>query len=201
MINSILLAFLTYFPDNSWVAPKIIDDRAYTLFLGADQILPLKHYPSVHFILIGWMIVVVLMIMWRHRIPRFFQWLLESNRLEVQNGDLDEAYKKYIQDYQTSLDDKRYPLLLSVFLSVVFVALVLWGGVIEFIIIHFTPAAAFLILIAVLAGLFWIIMVGQFSWVLYVTAISIGKLTQCFNVEIQASHPDKCGGLKPLGDF
>ena len=196
-----LLAFLTYFPNNPWVAPKIITDRAYAQFLGANQILPLKHYPSVHFILIGWMIVVVLMILWRHSIPRFFQWLWGSKRLEVQEGDLAREYVKYLQDYQNSLDDKRYPLILSVFLSVLFVALVIWGGVIQFILIHFTPAAAFLILIAVLAGLLWIIIVGQFSWVLYTTAMSIGKLTQRFNVEIQASHPDKCGGLKPVGDF
>ena len=50
-------------------------------------------------------------------------------------------------------------------------------------------------------ALFVIFIFGQFSWSLYITSIYIGKLTKRFDITIQPGHSDRCGGLKPLGDF
>ncbi len=197
----IVLAALTYFPNNPWIAPTTIGYPSLIQFVGSDKYLPLKIYPSLHFFLVGWILVVILMIRWRHTIPQFFQWLLNSQRLRVQKGNLAEEYRQYLQDYQHELGKRNIPLLLSALIVMLFIALLQRFEAIPFIFDHYTPAAAALLIAGMLIALFWVFMVGQFSWALYVTARFIGDLTRRFDLDIQASHPDKCGGLKPIGDF
>lgn len=38
-------------------------------------------------------------------------------------------------------------------------------------------------------------------WVMAITGMYIRKFTIEFPLEVQASHPDQCGGLKFLGSF
>ena len=42
---------------------------------------------------------------------------------------------------------------------------------------------------------------GVISWVLYITGSYIMKLLERFDFNIEPLHPDKCGGLKVLGNF
>jgi len=184
----VVLGVLTYF-SNPWVMPISLEDQ------------PLKLYPSLHFFLIGWMLVVILMIRWRHTIPQFFQWSYDSGRIRARQGNLVEEYSQYLHEYQRGLRNKYIPLTLSALLVAMLVSLLQKTNAIPFILDNYTPAAAVFLIIGTCVSLFWVVMIGLFSWVLYVTAMYIGKLTQRFDLEIQASHPDRCGGLKPFGDF
>jgi hypothetical protein len=53
----------------------------------------------------------------------------------------------------------------------------------------------------VFALTFWGIFGGLAIWPIYVTGHQIYKLSKTFPIIINARHPDRCGGLKPLGDF
>lgn len=48
---------------------------------------------------------------------------------------------------------------------------------------------------------FWGIFGGLAIWPIYVTGHQIYKLSKTFPIIINARHPGRCGGLKPLGDF
>ena len=177
-------AFMTYFPGR-----------------GNHWILLLKDYPSINIILLGFTFVFILFIRWRHQIPYLFQWLWDSERFESQGADLKREFEQYLQNYQKALLSKAKPLSISIFLLLLFIIIGLWAGIPRFLADFFTPMAAFVLYTTILLGLFWLFMIGQLSWVLYVTSSYIGKLPQNFSIKIQPSHSDKCGGLKPLGDF
>jgi hypothetical protein len=47
----------------------------------------------------------------------------------------------------------------------------------------------------------WAYFVAGNAWLFLVTARFIGVLTEKFKIKIRPNHPDKCGGLKPLGNL
>jgi hypothetical protein len=192
-------AFMTYLPHNRWIAPLVTNRLIYSL--GEDQILILKHYPSIHIFLFGFMVVAVLGILWRHQIPLIFQWLLGSGRLGSPGNDLKGEFQGYLEEYQAALLDNTKPLAISIFFLVLAFLISIIAGIPAFLSLFFTPMAVIVLYITIFVFLFWLFIIGQFSWVLYVTGRQIGKLTRKFRVDIQPGHPDKCGGLKPLGDF
>jgi hypothetical protein len=44
-------------------------------------------------------------------------------------------------------------------------------------------------------------LVGLLAWRVGIIAFYIGKIGERFPLKIQVNHPDRCGGLKPLGDL
>lgn len=173
-----------------------------TFFPGREdqRILLLRDYPSIHIILAGFILVILLAIRWRRRIPALFQWLWESERLEAQGGDLKSEFERYLQDYQKALLSRAEPLSISAFLCLLFIVIGSMAGIPRFLAAFFSPAAVIVLYATLLTGLLWLFMVGQLSWVFYVTGKHIGDLTRKFSIRIRPGHPDKCGGLKPLGD-
>jgi hypothetical protein len=71
----------------------------------------------------------------------------------------------------------------------------------QFLYFLFSPIGGFLFVVILLIALFWIFLIGLVGWLIVSTSIYIGKLTQRFSIQFHRSHPDGCGGLKPLGDF
>ena len=185
-------AFMTYLPHNRWIAPRVYHQ---------EQILLLKDYPSIHNFLFGFILVAVLGILWRHQIPLIFQWLWESGRLGSPGKDLKREFQGYLEEYQAALLDARKPLSISIFLLALAFLISIIAGIPVFLSWRFTPLAVLVLYITIFVFLFWLFIIGQFSWILYVTGRQIGKLTRRFRVDIQPGHPDRCGGLKPLGDF
>lgn len=176
------LAYLTLFPSRNWI-------------------IPLKHYPSLHLILIGWIVVIILAIHWRHKIPLLLQWLSEGDRLRPQTGNSGVKFEQHIHNYQKALHSKGKSLALGITLPVLFFAFMLAVNWFEAIIADFSPVAAFLCFLVSFIGLFWFFIIGQYGWVMYVTGKFIKEVTLQYEIEVKPSHPDKCGGLKPLGDF
>jgi hypothetical protein len=66
---------------------------------------------------------------------------------------------------------------------------------------YFNPAAAIMLKITLFIAISWTFFIGQIVWVIFITARYISKLPHRLKFKIQASHPDNCGGLKPIGDF
>jgi hypothetical protein len=168
---------------------------------GDHRILLLKDYPSIHVILFGFILVIWLVIRWRHQIPSIFQWLWESKRLAARAGDLKYEFEQYLQDYQKALLSRIRPLSISICLLALFIIIGLWAGIPRFLAAFFSPMSVIVLYLTLFIGFFWIFMIGQLSWILYVTGRHIRALTQKFMITIQPGHSDRCGGLKPLGDF
>jgi hypothetical protein len=85
-----IVAIVTYFPSNRWIYP-IFHQGLYSE-TGFPRLLLLKVYPTLHILLVAWIIVSSLIIRWRHKIPGFFKWLWDSNTLQSQDKDLKFEY-------------------------------------------------------------------------------------------------------------
>lgn len=48
---------------------------------------------------------------------------------------------------------------------------------------------------------FYLYILGMILYRMYITAKYIRKMSQEFDLNVQVLHPDKCGGLKPIGDL
>ncbi|MGB7873083.1 MAG: hypothetical protein WBL25_01775, partial [Anaerolineales bacterium] len=48
---------------------------------------------------------------------------------------------------------------------------------------------------------FWGYLSGLVIWPVFATGNQVSKLSKQFKINVQARHPDRCGGLKPLGDI
>ncbi len=180
----LLLAFMTFFPA-----------------IGGLKTMVLISFPSFNIIFIGWIAVIMLTVRWRHKIPVIFQWLWENERLGAKNAELKNEYKLFLQEYQSELLSKKNSLFISVSLVILFFVLAVALKVPQFLYFVFSPIGGSLFFVILLIALFWIFLIGLVGWLIVSTSIYIGKLTQRFSIQIQPSHPDGCGGLKPLGDF
>jgi hypothetical protein len=64
---------------------------------------------------------------------------------------------------------------------------------------------SYLYMLSLLIDLFffgiYIFIFGMILYRMYVTAKYIGKMSQEFDLNVQVLHPDKCGGIKPIGDL
>ena len=169
--------------------------------LGSHQYKILRDYPSLNIILLGWMAVIALTIRWRHHIPAIFQWLWEAERLGQKTDGLKNEYRRFLEDYQTALLSRKGSLSSSISVVILLILMVIVTGMPLFVYLFFTPAGNFIFYAILLMILFLGYLIGSVSRLLIVTSIYIGKLTQRFSIQIQPSHPDGCGGLKPLGDF
>jgi hypothetical protein len=169
--------------------------------IGSRYIFLLIDYPSITLILLGWIVVIVLTISWRHRIPSLFQWLWEREQANQKDRDLKGEFTRYLQEYQSALLSRKGPQIIAFILSVLVALFILAAGMPSFISIYFSRQAIILIYLIFLIILIWVLMIGFLCWVLYVTGRFVRELTKRFAVAIQPTHPDGCGGLKPLGDF
>lgn len=158
-------------------------------------------YPSINIIFLGWIAVIILTIRWRYQIPVLFQWLWESERLGPQNDDLKREYQNFLQKYQKTLVSKKNSLFFSGTLVLLFFLFAAALKIPQLFFYVFAPIGSFLLFVILFTVLFWIFLIGLVAWLLIVTSVYIGRLTQRFSIQIQPSHPDGCGGLKPLGDF
>jgi hypothetical protein len=199
-----ILILLTFFPDNGLMGPENLEEVKYFGLaekIDSDYLLMLKHYPSINILLIALLILMSLVIRWRHKIPDFFQWLWDSGKLKKREGDLTLQYYQYLLDYRKDLLSKWGPLITGFALSLLTAGLVWKAEMFRFVSETFDPTGAFMLKLIVFVAIFWMFLIGQMCWMAYVTARYISQLPRRFSLRIRVSHPDKCGGLKPIGDF
>ena len=143
---------------------------------------------------------------WGHSIPATFQALLSKGRISSAelNGNVHQEYQRFLEQYQHDLlSSKRYVLicattiiaLIPAFITVIPFQLNLPDSllsIISWITVIFRTFLPYL-LVGYLAGVV--------AWVMSITGLYIKNLPSKFNLTIQPSHPDNCGGLQLLGDF
>ncbi len=140
---------------------------------------------------------------WRVRAPHSLRDLVEQKRIALPEGDADGSYLRFLEHYRDALvSPKRY--LLSAFLMI-FISIVFAYNIVQTLLSAGPdPTVALLVvgkllLVAFYLGGFYCI--GILTWTLYISARSVRTLLRAFHLNIQPFHPDRCGGLKLLGNF
>ena len=150
-------------------------------------------------------LTVVFFNRWRRSIPNTFQKLLDKGhiRSKGREEDLEEEYLHFLQLYQSALWNKKRYFLISATIPVTLILLLL----IE--VRYISPASPNWLIIQWLGiilfvappALLWGYLLGASSWAMYNNGLCVGKITKKFNLNVEPSHPDNCGGLKLLGNF
>lgn len=139
---------------------------------------------------------------WRHRIPTLFQTLLSKRRIVTKNqrGDIQQEYRLFLEHYQQKLwRNNRY--WLAGFAMAVSLILFLVPEIpyISSPLLSIQWLIAFLVILLPALSLGYFL--GTSAWTLITTGLTIRDLTAKFELVLEPSHPDNCGGLKFLGDF
>lgn len=148
-------------------------------------------------------IAIVLMVltfnMWRVSICTTFQTLITKQRIRLKNedGNLDQEYRIFIDDYTKDLLSRRR--YISVAISVAVCLVLFWLLLAPYVSFssHISPLLIFLIPSALILGYF----LGISSWIMIVSGIRLRTLKLKFLIKIEPTHPDNCGGMRFLGDF
>lgn len=186
----VILGLLTYLPN-----PLIAPTPAHT------DILILKRYPSLHILFLGIPLIALLFRRWRNEIPLALQWLWNDKRLVEPDQTTQIKFQQFLNNYQIALNSKKEPLLISSVWVILYLLLLEPAEWPQFVHGNFTPAAIATLYVFTFIVAVGIFLLGLCSRSLYVTSIHIGRLNQIFQIRVQPTHPDKCGGLKPLGDL
>src|SRR6266498_3778617 len=138
-------------------------------------------------------------------IPRTFVELMKRNILKgiKNNKTISQQFGLFLADFERMLN-YRVPVALS---SIIEVAILIALQRSELFPIIFLPenypATALVLnfltifLPMTIAGY----MISVVAWKCFVTGYFIHRFSHIFNITVQPSHPDKAGGLKPLGDL
>ena len=134
------------------------------------------------------------------------------NKGHIQGSDetlrLTEEYLNFLTLYQAGLRSKKRFILIGIILSIS-VGLI-WIAIVPSISGQFATCDSFYnsilfirwpIFLIIGSSLFLGYCIAVGIWIAAVTGNHLRKLTQEFDLVIQPNHPDKCGGLKFLGNF
>ena len=183
MVAGLLIAYFGYGEPECWVIGKLTDWQMIIVAVGLVVISP---------IYLGW----------QSKIPETFQWLLGAQRISIEEVQLKKAYLEFLSDYQRMLSEKYWRYSFSI-LFCVFVLAFNWSNpyFLDDIDNGRYMDAMITIIKRVFGLFFWGYLSGLTVWPVFATGSQISKLGKRFNMIVQPHHPDRCGSLKPLGDF
>jgi intracellular septation protein A len=183
MVAGLLIAHFGYGMDKDWVIRKLTDWQMIIVAVGLVVISPIY-------------------LQWQSKIPETFQWLLGAQRISIEGDQLKKTYLEFLLDYQKMLSEKYWRYSFSI-LFCVFIFIFNWLDPYYLDFIHNGRYMdAMITIIKRLFGLFfWGYLSGLTVWPVFATGSQISKLGKRFNMLVQPHHPDRCGSLKPLGDF
>lgn len=162
---------LAFYSENPWLI----------LFIGIEIIL-----------------IVLSFNLWWTSICKTFQGLASKQRIFLRDtgGDFDREYHAFIEEYQAELrSTKRY---LVVAISIATCLVLFW--LLQQPYSHSTLLSPLLLCLlpgALLLGYF----LGIATWIMIASGLRLRALTLTFKLNVEASHPDDCGGLRFLGNF
>lgn len=108
-----------------------------------------------------------------------------------------EAYLAYLEEYNALLNHPRFirvPQALGVAVAVITLAMLDFRGIPEPLVL---PLQGVIFVLAPLGGY----VLGTLLWKMIATMIATRRLSYRFELDVRPTHPDGCGGLKPLGDL
>ncbi|MFZ3058378.1 MAG: hypothetical protein WA102_01450 [Candidatus Methanoperedens sp.] len=136
------------------------------------------------------------------KIPYTFKRIWDRNIISSKGSekDIQDEFITFLDNFEKDLNSK-----IGVIWGVMWVSILLSGVVSShytqrFLVglnnIHLVVFAIFLLFFG-----FYLYIGGIILYRMYVTAKYIRKISREFDISIQILHPDKCGGLKPIGDL
>ena len=118
------------------------------------------------------------------------------------DGDAKKNYLKFLAGYQQTLLHQPFRFSFSLLFCIFVVVFnILNPYYLDDIQNGLTAGAIIAIIKRVFALLFWGYLSGLVVWPVFTTGYHIYKLSKHFEFVVHPRHPDRCGGLKPLGDF
>lgn len=141
---------------------------------------------------------------WRLSAPKTLRDLFEKKRIATPDGDTNTSYLCFLENYRDALGSpKRYflsgfPMFVLSILSVYTLIQILSVEHQSSFVMLLGVGGFLLITLLYLAGLYCF---GIVIWAVYISGWHVRKLARLFELRIQPFHPDKCGGLKSLGNF
>lgn len=170
----------------------------FLFYIGFDA------FPIVGIILTVWTFNV-----WRLSVRKTLRDIFEKKLIAVPGGDVTKHYLRFLENYRHALgSSKRYLLsaIPAISLAILYLQAVCLSE------ISYVSSAPhpiiFAAILGVIEGLFNTLAIlgglyclGTLLWVVCISGGCIGKLSRAFEFRIRPLHPDKCGGLKVLGNF
>ena len=148
-------------------------------------------------LIIGIAVVLIVLTfnLWRSIIRQTFERLGTKQRIHLKNeqGDLDQEYRAFLDEYQADLLSTRRYIVAAIFM--VGWVILIWSLVTPY--VSFSRLLFFVTPGALVLGYF----VGISSWIMIMSGIRLRALTLKFTLNIEPAHPDNCGGLRFLGNF
>lgn len=194
--------FLTRHPASFYfiffIVPYIISALTFSAKNGGTpnnwvQII-LVAFAEINIVFISVALAVWAYFRWETKIPLIFQWLIDKHRIQSKIGSTKENYLEYLEAYHNDLRSKKKHGLAALFCSLIVLLTINFED-------FTTVVSDFHTLSVLLTFLLWSYLIGLITWHIYVTIKYIRLLSHQFDIIIKFGHPDKCGGLEPLGDF
>jgi hypothetical protein len=145
-----------------------------------------------------WTCIWALRSLFREKVPNTFD-ILWRRRLIIPRGEgnLAGQYLDFLKDYNVWLNHQRY-VWITRLLGLAVAVYSVWR--LEFGPISPSWRLPLRLLISVLGPLAGYVL-GTLLWKMIATVIATRRLSYRFDLDVRPTHPDKCGGLKPLGDL
>ena len=140
--------------------------------------------------------------------PRALLGLWENGMLSPKTAAEDiggiSTAKDFLKRYKAALSNRRRFILMGAILLIVDIILAHYITTISTPSFETFPDATntlFLVFKFVIFADLWVGVILMAAWSMLVTMYFIRRLPQALNLEVIPSHPDQCGGLKPIGDI
>lgn len=167
-----------------------------------------KFYLLFAFVLV---LVVLAFHKWSRIIPHALVAFIEKGLIVAKSGEnSDTLFFGFLESYQLALKSrKRFLIIIPFLLFLGWILVRMISGTSD-IASEFVPLAfaskdwfmvANLVFFYAITPFLWGYLVGVGAWIMGVTGWYLWKLPNQFEIRVQPNHPDKCGGLRFLGDF
>ncbi|MCK5052878.1 MAG: hypothetical protein KAR65_01290 [Anaerolineales bacterium] len=112
---------------------------------------------------------------------------------DAQRTVLYEKYRSFVKKTEGTLNSKGQWITATIFMALV-LSWFLYGFSFQFV-------KEPILIVGILAELIIATVIGLMAWRMIVIGMRVWRLPQRFDLEIQSGHPDRCGGLEPLGNL
>lgn len=167
-----------------------------------------KFYLLYAFVL---MLVVLAFQKWAQSIPHVLVAFMEKGLIVPKSAKNGSAlFLEFLEKYQLALKSRKRFLIIVPFLFFVGWMLVLMATGDSEVASVTVPYAfeskdwimvASLVFFYAVTPFLWAYLIGVGAWIMGVTGWHLWRLPLQFEIQVQPNHPDKCGGLRFLGNF
>ncbi len=160
--------------------------------------------PSVLFML-GIILILWRFNVWRLHTPKTLRDLIEKKRIYVPDGDTNNTYLRFLENYRDVLGSPKRSLLSGGFplilVGIFYAYFIVQALTVEHLNGFVLILAVVTLLLSAFLNLGVLYCIGLVIWVMYISGWYVRKLVRVFELRIQPFHTDQCGGLKVLGNF